>query len=202
MPHSVSPELTGQEDTLLPDAPLHGLDDEEVDDSNDIGSGTKNTSKAHNQTADIKLEELFGSDEEDDEFPNSSAHSAESAGTLEGDGSPALPMYYSFIILTVYHPILEDVANCLEDKSRPLRNILIPRLCLPSTSVFFPSVTYFNGSIMLSNHLTISHIESLLSRCRMMVICDIKVFLLQICKTPLGLRLVLVDLLRGLCVIY
>ena len=95
MPHSVSPEPTGQEDSLLPDAPLHGLDDEEVDDSNESSSDTKNTSKTHNQTADIKLEELFGSDEEDEEFPSSSAHSAESAGTLGGDGSPALPMYYN-----------------------------------------------------------------------------------------------------------
>ena len=75
MPHSTSPEAAEVEDSILPDAPAHPLIDpaSSPSDGEAAVNGTSDTKKQLDQ---IKLEDLFRTDDEDDEeFPMSSAPS-------------------------------------------------------------------------------------------------------------------------------
>ena len=94
MPHSISPELSVPQDSILPDAPLHGLNEEVADASDDDSDksafSANNSPENEKNPANIKIEELFGSDDEEDEFLSSSA---ESASKINGDTSPAPQMY-------------------------------------------------------------------------------------------------------------
>ncbi len=72
MPHSVSPpgsSAAPQEDSIIPDAPLHALNDSDSSSSRDEnnGKGVKQDSKA-----DVRLEDFFDEDD-DEEFPSSGA---------------------------------------------------------------------------------------------------------------------------------
>ena len=71
MPHSISPLLVpnaAQEDSTLADAPLDALDD-----NVDYGSGNDMTGTEGkiNMKTEVKLEDIFNDDEDDDEFQSS-----------------------------------------------------------------------------------------------------------------------------------
>jgi len=74
MPHSISPPASpnvAQEDSIIPDAPLHAPSDVNTPSSShgQNGDGAEEALKNN-----IKLEELFqDGDDDDDEFPSSSA---------------------------------------------------------------------------------------------------------------------------------
>ena len=90
MPHYVSSEVSSQEDEILPDAPAHLLVDKGENGSNEGGLLSEDHSKRDKKAAEIKLEELFHTDdEEDEEFPTSSAPS----GKVESSSPPLAPMY-------------------------------------------------------------------------------------------------------------
>ena len=87
MPHSISPSIApsaAQEDSILADAPLYGLDGTEGNGCrNDrLDADAKDDMKAH-----VKLEDMFNDDEEDDEFQSS----ASTVGKVESS-SPAPPL--------------------------------------------------------------------------------------------------------------
>ena len=94
MPHSISPEASpAEEDSLLPDAPPEPLA-EETD-----GHESENSPSRHDQnetptrvpkSAEVKLEDLFNTDDEDDEFPTSSA--PDGTAKVEGSSPPAAPV--------------------------------------------------------------------------------------------------------------
>ena len=74
MPHSVSPEPPPtateprKEDSTLPDAPTHHLDEQGIAlKRNDIENTATGFAKEE-----VKLEDLFNDDDEDEEFPSSS----------------------------------------------------------------------------------------------------------------------------------
>ena len=94
MPHSVSPEASPVEDSILPDAPPQALV-EEADTgpaSHDTGFGDMNGYAGEKASSEVKLEDLFLSDDEDDEeFPMFSAPSAH--GKVEHGSPPAAPLY-------------------------------------------------------------------------------------------------------------
>ena len=66
MPHSVSSEAMADDGMTLPDAPEESAarSDDQMDTSNDATT-------ASNNGADVKLDDLFQSDDEDDEFASS-----------------------------------------------------------------------------------------------------------------------------------
>jgi len=81
MPHStvsdpVDTSSQAEEDELLPDASaqaLDGLKDEDSDDANEEGSKPNNSTHQASK-ADVKLEDIFNDDDdEDEEFPSSGA---------------------------------------------------------------------------------------------------------------------------------
>ena len=95
MPHSVSSETSpAVEDSLLPDArPEQPNEDRDLDDSGDSVSAKdleESEAKKPTSTADVKLEDLFNSDDEDDEFPTSSA--LDDGAKVEGSSPPAAPV--------------------------------------------------------------------------------------------------------------
>lgn len=81
MPHSVSPEASpAAEDSVLPDAPPEPISEPDQDLSSSHGdTPTPSNGNAVDGSVkpvpkeDIKLEDLFDDDEEDEEFPSSSA---------------------------------------------------------------------------------------------------------------------------------
>ncbi|MCJ1403379.1 hypothetical protein MMC11_006602 [Xylographa trunciseda] len=92
MPHAVSPEASPVEDSILPDAPVDPLV-EDAGSENGSDESAENTTtvsappKKSNVT--LKPEDLFMTDDEDDEeFPMSSAPSGE--GKVEGISPPAV----------------------------------------------------------------------------------------------------------------
>lgn len=98
MPHSVSPEAFLQEDSILPDAPTHALieaeDDESFDDLVKSDSPVTDVAKIDKKTTEVKLEDLFNTDdEEDEEFPSSSAQNGSDLRKMEGNSPPAAPLY-------------------------------------------------------------------------------------------------------------
>ena len=98
MPHSVSPAFSPQEDGTLPDAPTHGLIEEEDDESsNDPMKGDSPVTdvvKNDKKTAEVKLEDFFNTDdEEDEEFPGSSTQSGSNLGKMDGNSPPIAPLY-------------------------------------------------------------------------------------------------------------
>ena len=98
MPHSVSPEASPQEDSILPDAPPHALIEAENDEStDDLAKGDSlvtDATKIDHKTTEVKLEDLFNTDdEEDEEFPSSSAQSGSNLGKMDGNSPPAAPLY-------------------------------------------------------------------------------------------------------------
>lgn len=74
MPHSISPPASpsvAQEDSIIPDAPLHAPSDVNTPSSSDGQNGNGPEEALKNN---IKLEELFqDGDDDDDEFPSFSA---------------------------------------------------------------------------------------------------------------------------------
>ena len=93
MPHSttadlVTPSSPLEEDSELPDAPPHSLDIQE-EGERDNQKGLENGVPAREEAkTDIKLEDLFNDDdEEDEEFPSSGA----TTGMIE-NSPPAVPM--------------------------------------------------------------------------------------------------------------
>lgn len=93
MPHStvadlVTPSSPLEEDSELPDAPPHALDiqeDRERENQKELETGGP---VQEEKKTDIKLEDLFNDDEEDDEeFPSSGA----TTGMIE-NSPPAVPM--------------------------------------------------------------------------------------------------------------
>ena len=94
MPHSVSPEAPPVEDSILPDAPANPLVEDAGsenggDDSAEIVTDVPARPQKSNVT--LKPEDLFMTDDEDDEeFPMSSAPSGE--GKVDGSSPPAVSM--------------------------------------------------------------------------------------------------------------
>lgn len=74
MPHSVSPEPSSpatesrEEDSTLPDAPTHNVDQQDIALKGDDPESTATGSVKE----EVRLEDLFNDDDEDDEFPSSS----------------------------------------------------------------------------------------------------------------------------------
>ena len=89
MPHSVSPESSPttaeslEEDSTLPDAPTHHLDEQNTA----LRVNGPESTGAEPVKAEVKLEDLFNDDEEDEEFPSSSPPSAKVEGS-----PPAAPL--------------------------------------------------------------------------------------------------------------
>jgi len=76
MPHSLSPEAAAVEDSILPDAPADPLIEEPASSPPHGDAAMNGISDAKKQLDQIKLEDLFRTDDEDDEeFPMSSAPS-------------------------------------------------------------------------------------------------------------------------------
>ncbi|MCJ1246629.1 hypothetical protein MMC30_003838 [Trapelia coarctata] len=76
MPHSLSPEAAAIEGSTLPDAPADPLTEDPASSPSDGDAALNGTSDAKKQMDQIKLEDLFRTDDEDDEeFPMSSAPS-------------------------------------------------------------------------------------------------------------------------------
>lgn len=93
MPHSVSPEASAVEDRILPDAPADPLlEDPAISpDGDSVVADTNGTSNAKAQFDQVKLEDLFMTDDEDDdEFPMSSALSGN--GKAEHISPPPEPV--------------------------------------------------------------------------------------------------------------
>ena len=95
MPHSVSRETSpGVQDNFLPDAPPERpIEDKYFDGISDSVSGAdaeESEAKKPKPVADVKLEDLFNSDDEDDEFPTSSALG--DGGKVECSSPPAAPV--------------------------------------------------------------------------------------------------------------
>lgn len=91
MPHSVSPEVSTAEDSILPDAPADPLIEEPPSSPPDGLIATDGTSDAKKEFDQVKLEDLFRTDDEDDEeFPISSAPSGN--GKPEQSSPPAEPV--------------------------------------------------------------------------------------------------------------
>lgn len=100
MPHSVSPEATSPaEDSILPDAapePLLEQSDGDADTEPDVpieaNGGEVVGAVSHHRTDEIKLEDLFNDDEdEDEEFPSSGAADVK----MTSSPPPQEPMYDS-----------------------------------------------------------------------------------------------------------
>ena len=83
MPHSVSPEAMEEDDVNLPDA------------SQELGEDGMDTSNgdtvASSKGPDIRLEELFQTDDEEDEF-TSSPPIQSGAAAVENSSPPLVPM--------------------------------------------------------------------------------------------------------------
>ena len=92
MPHSTASEQISQDDQVLPDAPSaidsdkEGERDESGGESN--GDADKEIAK---ETSKVSLEEIFVTDDEDEEFPSSAATGGTN-GTSDVSSSPAPPM--------------------------------------------------------------------------------------------------------------
>ena len=92
MPHStaadlVTPSSPLEEDSELPDAPPHALDIQDNRGDDRRISGIETPAQEELKT-DIKLEDLFNDDDEDDEeFPSSGATTG-----MVGHSPPAVPM--------------------------------------------------------------------------------------------------------------
>ncbi len=75
MPHSTSPELSLQEDSVLPDAPARPLEDgldNTSEEESSAGTQTINDSVTGPASkANANLEDMFDDDDEDDEFSSS-----------------------------------------------------------------------------------------------------------------------------------
>ena len=93
MPHStaadlVTPSSPFEEDSELPDAPSHALDIQDNRVGDDQRISEIEIPVQEELKTDIKLEDLFNDDDEDDEeFPSSGA----TTGMVE-DSPPAVPM--------------------------------------------------------------------------------------------------------------
>ena len=93
MPHStaadlVTPSSLLEEDSELPDAPPHVLDIQEDREGDDQKESEIEGPAQEELKTDIKLEDLFNEEDEDDEeFPSSGA----TAGMVE-NSPPAVPM--------------------------------------------------------------------------------------------------------------
>ena len=95
MPHSVSRETSPEvQDNVLPDAPPERTTEEkDLDGSSDSLSGAdaeESRERKPKSVADVKLEDLFNSDDEDEEFPTSSA--PDDGGKVKGSSPPAAPV--------------------------------------------------------------------------------------------------------------
>ncbi|MCJ1322880.1 hypothetical protein MMC15_008230 [Xylographa vitiligo] len=92
MPHSVSPDAPPVEDSILSDAPANPLVDEASSEngSDDFAEiATNAPPRAQKSNVTLKPEDLFMTDDEDDEeFPMSSAPSGE--GKVDGNSPPAV----------------------------------------------------------------------------------------------------------------
>lgn len=89
MPHSVSlePSPTAsesqEEDSTFPDAPGNNLDEQEIP----LGENGPEGSAARSLNEEVKLEDLFNDDDEDEEFPSSSP-----SGAMVESSPPAAPL--------------------------------------------------------------------------------------------------------------
>ena len=92
MPHSTASEQVSQDDQLLPDAPPVLDSDEAGDNDKSSGDSSDDADKEIvKETSKVSLEEMFGTDDEDEEFP-SSAPNGDMNGTADVSSSPAPPM--------------------------------------------------------------------------------------------------------------
>ena len=88
MPHSVSPGIMQEEDVILPDAP-----EEPTIDAED-GMDTSNEDEAPpRKGADVKLEDLFQTDDEDDDEFTSSPPARNGVAAGEDSSPPLMPMF-------------------------------------------------------------------------------------------------------------
>ena len=92
MPHSTAFEQVSQDDQVLPDAPRAPDSDEAgaSDESSGDRSGDADWAIVK-ETSKVSLEEMFGTDDEDEEFP-SSAPTGDTNGTSDVSSSPVPPM--------------------------------------------------------------------------------------------------------------
>lgn len=106
MPHSVSSEAPSPaEDSILPDAPAEPRleqddsgDNTQDDATTQSNSGEVVDSVSRPQTDEVRLEDLFNDDEDDDEeFPSSGATDVKMASS-----PPQAPMYVSPMRLSTY----------------------------------------------------------------------------------------------------
>lgn len=146
MPHSVSPEAPSPaEDSVLPDAPAEPLpeqDEDVIDTETDATTESIGVhaadSVSHARTDEVKLEDLFNDEEdEDEEFPSSAG-----ADVKMTSSPPQQPMYVCQLRLSAH-----GAAN-VDRNIDPLhhqQSTQIPRSCMPSTNDSSPSDTSFSG---------------------------------------------------------
>ncbi len=83
MPHSISPEASPQEDSILPDAPARPLEDGVDDASGDESStGTQTVADDPGEAVskpNTNLEDMFDDEDDDDEFSSSAPQASSQA---------------------------------------------------------------------------------------------------------------------------
>lgn len=146
MPHSVSPEASSAaEDSILPDASAEPLleqgedvSDTEADAIIESSGREVVESASHVRTDEVKLEDLFNDDEdEDEEFPSSGATDVKMASS-----PPQEPMYVSQLRLSIHRAANVDQYI---DPLRRQQSTQTPRSCMPFTNDSFPFDTFSNG---------------------------------------------------------
>ena len=91
MPHSTT-EQSSQDDQVLPDALSAVESDGPTSDDSSVDNTAKADEEISKETSKVSLEEMFATDDEDEEFP-SSAPTSKANGTSDISSSPTRPMY-------------------------------------------------------------------------------------------------------------
>ena len=96
MPHSIAFPPTLQEESKIPITPLYDFNDviseSDHNDSEQSSLSFNNSPEDKKKITNVRIEELFGSGDEDDEFPSSSAPSTEISSKANGNSIPASPL--------------------------------------------------------------------------------------------------------------
>jgi hypothetical protein len=187
MPHSVSPEA--QEPDAEPmatdvEANQDASEHEEEDEDHDmamIETGDEATAAvgysapaAAVEKQEVKLEDLFADVESDEEFPSSNAQGIKMSSSPEAPASP----------MSVFRSVLLPFAKLIystETWARP-QDLLIQKLCGPSTSAYSPGDICFNGLTILQYHPMTLDIASLHLHYKTMRICATSPSLRQTCE--------------------
>ncbi len=148
MPHSVSPERSpSSSDTALPDAPQQSTPsqeakpviDHEVDMLSDGQNGEIQTSSPSQEKEQIKLEDLFGDDDEDDEFSSSAPQISKA--------DPDTPEAPTYVLMVARLRIAGSFTDWVVGRLPLRRTTSIPRPCTLSINDSSLSVIYSSGSI-------------------------------------------------------